>query len=110
MISQWKPLEGADQNAYLPHLIASESLPLSRQIEALSKLIPLSEAYSKGATDPKRILGWNALMVQALVDASIAFDSRDWLKHAVALEGWIASTMEQAFAEQSGEDESPAFP
>ena len=59
MISQWKPLEGADQNAYLPHLIASESLPLSRQIEALSKLIPFSEAYSKGATDPKRI--WDGM-------------------------------------------------
>ena len=110
MISQWKPLEGADQNAYLPHLIASESLPLSRQIEALSKLIPFSEAYSNGVTDPKRILGWNALMVRALVDASIAFDNRDWLKHAVALEGWIASTfMEQAFAERSGEDEPPLF-
>ena len=50
-------------------------------------------------------------MVRALVDASIAFDNRDWLKHAVALEGWIASTfMEQAFAEQSQGRTTPAFP
>ena len=40
----------------IARLIASESLPLSRQVEALSKLIPFSKAYSKGATDPKRIL------------------------------------------------------
>lgn len=92
LLSRWEPIEGSDKNTFLPHLIESSTVPIGQQIKILSKLRTLADSNPKGEIDPKRIVGANALLVRALVDASIAFDNRDWLKQAKVLESWISYT------------------
>ncbi|MBU1367908.1 MAG: thioredoxin domain-containing protein [Bacteroidetes bacterium] len=62
----------------------------------LQNLLQYRSKRVRPATDDKRLLSWNALMIIGLVKAASIFDRDDWLKTAEKTAEFISTQMRQA--------------
>ena len=81
-----------DKNLFLPHLISSQELPYERQFVIFEQLQSRVHKETKPRIDSKKLVGANALLIRALVDASIAFENPSFFLRARELDLWMQST------------------
>ena len=66
------------------------------QADSIEKLLKYRAQRQRPATDDKRLLSWNALMVIGLVKAATVFERQDWLDKAEKTADFIWKEMRQA--------------
>jgi hypothetical protein len=62
---------------------------------AIEKLLEKRKNRQRPATDDKRLLSWNALMISGLVKAAAIFERQDWLDKAKKVADFIEKEMHQ---------------
>ena len=92
IFSTQKPNSQIDPNEYLPRLQGDGEDP--EEEARLEKLLPARESRKwEISRDNKRITAWNALLLKAFVDASIALISKDCLSIACKLAEWMKENL-----------------
>ncbi len=61
--------------------------------QSRNKLFAYREQRIRPATDDKRLLSWNALMIKSLARAAVIFDRKEWLKAAIQAYDFIQQHM-----------------
>ena len=92
IFSTQKPNSQINTNEYLPRLQGDGEDP--EEEARLEKLLPARESRKwEISRDNKRITAWNALMLKAFVDASIALRSKECLSMACKLAEWMKENL-----------------
>ena len=87
-----KPNSPIAPNEYLPRLREDAEDP--KEVALLEKLLPARESRKwEISRDNKRITAWNALLLKAFVDASIALRSKECLSMACKLAEWMKENL-----------------
>tara|TARA_Y100000589_G_scaffold322086_1_gene354460 strand:- start:683 stop:2707 length:2025 start_codon:yes stop_codon:yes gene_type:complete len=83
---------------YLPIIPAKDLIDPERLEDCLQKLLLFrNESRLKAVSrDEKRITSWNALLLNALVEASLALQEKDWLAKACELSDWMRQNLMNA--------------
>ncbi len=82
------PLSNAHDRR-LPQVIISENVTIEKQNLWIKRLREIRGQRPSCERDEKRLLGHNALLVSALIEAAIALDDKILLDDAIKLEQWI---------------------
>jgi len=64
--------------------------------DSRKKLFDFRKQRIRPATDDKRLLSWNALMIKALARAAVVFERKDWLQTAIKANDFIQQNMRTA--------------
>jgi uncharacterized protein YyaL (SSP411 family) len=72
---------------------------------ARKKLAVFREGRTRPTTDPKRLLGWNALLARGWIEAAGAMGREEWLRSG----GQLLDTLESLFGDGSGNYRAVAY-
>ena len=66
---------------------------MQKLADSRKKLFDFREQRIRPATDDKRLLSWNALMIKALARAAVVFERNNWLQTAIKTYDFIQQNM-----------------
>ena len=85
--------ENFEEGKRLPIKISTEKGETDVCKEYKNKLLSYRKNRIPPTRDKKKITVWNALLIRGLVDASRAFNRKDWLQIAIELNDWMTQNL-----------------